>query len=69
VTGTEPWQRGLAGYLCGIIGQYRLTVESYLDTASYPTGVKVSDEELAALCIERDPFHPEWNYTIRPQVA
>jgi hypothetical protein len=44
-----------------------LTVESYLDTATYPTGITVSDAEMAALTIERDAFHPDWNYTIRPQ--
>jgi hypothetical protein len=44
-----------------------LTVESYLDTATYPTGITVSDAETAALTIERDAFHPDWNYTIRPQ--
>ncbi len=43
-----------------------LTVESVLDTVSYPVGVKVTDEELASLRIERDAFHGEWNYTILP---
>jgi DDE family transposase len=46
-----------------------LTVESYLDTAPYPAGVKVSDEQMATLRIERDPFHGEWNYTLRPRAA
>jgi hypothetical protein len=46
-----------------------LTVESYLDTAAYPTGVTVSDKELAALHIERDAFLPEWNYIIQPRAA
>jgi hypothetical protein len=46
-----------------------LMVQSYLDTAAYPTGVTVSDAELAALAIERDAFHPDWNYTIRPRAA
>jgi len=46
-----------------------LTVESYLDTNSYPTGVKVSDEEMAALRIEREEFHGEWNYTILPRTT
>jgi len=27
----------------------------------------VTDEELAALNLVRDPFHGEWNYTIKPQ--
>ena len=44
-----------------------LTVASYLDTASYPAGVKISDAEMAALWLERDPFHGEWNYTLVPR--
>ncbi len=28
-------------------------------------GIKVSDEELATLVIERDEFHGEWNYRLR----
>ena len=46
-----------------------LTVESYLDTTVYPTGQKVSDAQLATIQIARDPFHGEWNYTIRPHAA
>jgi len=43
-----------------------LTVQCQLDTNSYPAGRKVSDEEMATLSILPDPFHGEWNYTIRP---
>jgi hypothetical protein len=32
----------------------------------YPLGVKVRDEELAAVPLERHAFHGEWNYTVRP---
>jgi len=46
-----------------------LTVQSYLDTDAYPAGVKVSDAAMATLCLERDPFHGEWNYTILPRAA
>jgi transposase len=46
-----------------------LTVTSYLDTNRYPTGIKVSDEEMAALRIEQDAFHGEWNYTILPRTT
>ncbi len=46
-----------------------LTVESVLDTSSYPTGQKVSDEALATIKIERNAFHGEWNYTISPRPA
>jgi hypothetical protein len=41
-----------------------LTVTAQLDTAAYPTGVKVSDRQMKNLPITRDPRHGEWNYTI-----
>src|SRR2546426_8563340 len=33
----------------------------------HPTGLKVTEEELATLNLVRDAFHGEWNYTIQPQ--
>ena len=45
-----------------------LTVTDVKDSNSYPTGIKVTDEEFAALHLLRDPFHGDWNYTIKPQV-
>ena len=44
-----------------------LTVACELDSGCYPTGIKVSDAEMAGLNISRDDFHPEWNYTIAPR--
>lgn len=44
-----------------------LSVRCELDNRSYPKGVRVSDEDMAALNIHRDPFHGDWNYTIKPQ--
>ncbi|MFZ5911013.1 MAG: hypothetical protein ACOYYU_13450 [Chloroflexota bacterium] len=29
--------------------------------------MKISNKEVNQLNIERDEFHPEWNYIIRPQ--
>jgi hypothetical protein len=46
--------------------QTGLTVRCELDASRYPKGVKVTDAEMAALAIERDPFRGEWNYTISP---
>jgi len=43
-----------------------LTVTATLDTASYPTGIKISDQEMAALPITRHTFHGDWNYTLYP---
>jgi hypothetical protein len=41
-----------------------LTVRCELDTGKYPSGIVVSDAEMAALNIKRAEFHGEWNYTI-----
>jgi len=44
-----------------------LSIRSELDEGSYPTGRKVSDEQMKDLVIKRDKFHGEWNYTILPR--
>ena len=44
-----------------------LTVHAELDPGSYPDGVKVSNEQMAALPISRHAFHGDWNYTIHPK--
>jgi Rhodopirellula transposase DDE domain len=43
-----------------------LKVHAELDPKPYPKGIKVTDEEFAAIHILRDEFHGEWNYTIQP---
>jgi hypothetical protein len=43
-----------------------LTIRAELDTATYPTGTKVSDEDLAAVNLKRHKFHGDWNYTLLP---
>src|SRR3989442_2438426 len=48
--------------------QEGLVVTAIKDSNTYPTGIKVSDDELKALHITRDDFHGEWNYTFKPQV-
>ena len=45
-----------------------LRVHAILDPQPYPTGIKISDKEMMQLNIEGDEFHPDWNYTIRPQL-
>jgi hypothetical protein len=44
-----------------------LTVKAALDTNTYDTGIKVSDEELAKIKLTPLEFHGDWNYTIRPR--
>ncbi len=43
-----------------------LRVHSEIDTGDYPRGVKVSDEQMARINLERHSFHGDWNYTIHP---
>ncbi|WP_158932297.1 ISAzo13 family transposase [Acidisphaera sp. S103] len=45
-----------------------LTVRCELDSNAYPKAIQVSDRGMAALNIQRDAYHGEWNYTIRPVV-
>ncbi len=44
-----------------------LRVVALKDSHTYPTGRKVTDDEVAALHLLREAFHGEWNYTIPPQ--
>ena len=44
-----------------------LRVQSQLDTAKYPKGIKVSKQEFAAIHLRPDNFHGEWNYAIMPR--
>jgi hypothetical protein len=46
-----------------------LEVEARLDLNLYQTGIKVTDTELNAIAIERNSFHGEWNYIIKPKVV
>jgi hypothetical protein len=43
-----------------------LRVRAELDTAACPPGVKISDEQMAALPLHRHDWHGDWNYTLHP---
>ncbi len=45
-----------------------LVVRARLDRRNYAIGKRVSAKEFRALNIERDEFHGDWNYVIRPRV-
>jgi transposase len=45
-----------------------LKVYARLDPNTYATKIQVSDEQMRAVKIKREKFHPEWNYTIIPTV-
>jgi hypothetical protein len=44
-----------------------LRVQAELDTGAYPTGIKISDQEAAALPVTGHPWRPDLNYTIEPR--
>jgi len=45
-----------------------LVVTALKESHMYPTGNKISDEELAALNLVENALYGDWNYTIKPQV-
>ena len=49
--------------------QTGLTVRCAVDDTCYPTGVTITDQEMAAIRLLPDPFHGEWNYTILPRTS
>ena len=46
-----------------------LRIQAALDPRRYPIGVRIPDDEMDALRIHRDEFHPEWNYAILPRAG
>lgn len=46
-----------------------LRVKAKLDTATYPTGVIVTNTQMKALALHKHTFHGEWNYQIRPHLS
>ena len=42
-----------------------LRIKARLDTRRYEPGIKVSQDQLAAVRLEPEAFHGEWNYTIK----
>jgi Rhodopirellula transposase DDE domain len=57
----------LLHYLCDTTTKTGLTVEAMLVTSLYTKGIKVSNEELAALNLQPHAICPQWNYTISPR--
>lgn len=43
-----------------------LKIQAAIDSNEYPTGIKVSDQTMKTLTMEKNDFHGEWNYTVSP---
>lgn len=53
-------------YIRGTTTKAGLTVRAWLNPAAYPTQVKVSNQQMAALNLHRLATCPQWSYVIRP---
>lgn len=43
-----------------------LEINAALDSEKYPTGIKVSDQEMKNINLKKNAFHGEWNYSVYP---
>jgi len=71
---TQNWRgqplvslRTIVNLIAGTTTRTGLIVKAALDTNKYVTKIKVSDEELERLRLQRHRFHGDWNYTISPR--
>jgi transposase len=59
--------------IVSLIGSTRTTsglrVRTEIDHGTYPSGVVITDEQMASLNLKRHRFHGDWNYTIHPHRA
>ena len=44
-----------------------LIIQTSVDTNEYAKGIRITDKEIKSLALERDEFHGEWNYILRPR--
>jgi Rhodopirellula transposase DDE domain len=71
---TENWRgRPLVSHevIINLIANTRtrtgLRIRAELDSAKYPTGIKITDAEFNALNLKQAEFHGDWNYAILPR--
>ena len=70
---TQNWRRRplvshevIVNLIANTTTQAGLKIRAELDRGKYPTGIKITDTELALLNLKPDNFHGEWNYTVLP---
>ena len=56
----------IVNLIAGTTTQAGLKIRAELDRGKYPTGIRITDAELALLNLKPDNFHGEWNYTVLP---
>ena len=71
---TQNWRgrplvshQAIVSLIAGTTTSAGLIGKAALDTNHYDPEIKVSDQELAKLRLQRHEFHGDWNYTISPR--
>jgi Rhodopirellula transposase DDE domain len=64
----ETYERMLH-LIAGTTTEQGLVVHAALTNQSYATKIKISDEKMAGINLERHSVFPLWNYTIKPAIA
>jgi hypothetical protein len=44
-----------------------LKIQTAVDVNKYAKGIKITDQEIKTLALQREEFHGEWNYTLHPR--
>lgn len=44
-----------------------LKIQTAVDVNKYAKGIKITDQEIKTLALQREEFHGEWNYTLHPK--
>jgi transposase len=51
-----------------VVTKKGLKVTAMKEERKYEKGIKITDDELERVNLDKHPFHGEWNYTIRPNL-
>ena len=73
---TENWRsRPLTSYevivnlIANTTTRAGLKIQAVLDTRDYPTGIKITGEQMTELNLRKHDFHgSDWNYTLEPRI-
>ena len=55
--------------IAGTTTRTGLQVHAELDPGQYPTGARISDQQMSGLALTRHGWHGDWNYTLHPEPA
>ncbi|MEO6744474.1 MAG: hypothetical protein ABIN08_08350 [Caldimonas sp.] len=63
----QPLVRVVIALIAHTTTRAGLRIRAEIDAGHYPTGTKVSNDELARLSVKRHEFHGGWNYMLLPK--